>query len=341
MVLSSRSLFFTDEQMYFLCQKGTASESVAVSSDMELPSLGLRKFRSYAFSVDLTDRRQRPEGLWQFFEDLYNYKSRELSFDIDSLSAFRGVLKRSGFKEIWGIPIANPRTSATSEHNLTLGFLRGLWWENPGHRSYNVLPDGHRHASCHRRPQFPSWSWSGWKGVISPHNLRGDLTADDPCDAVSDQPFEIGFYFETVHGSLKNMQQVMENETLELSPVMRIATTTYKVRIRRPNRTHKVPYICECDMEENRCIANHETVQHVRLFRDPYLLEAPGELFERDWYILRLFIVKTPLAVSTTTIAAFIADWNGEFAHCAQVIGVAYLDLHLLPGGKDEMVRLK
>jgi hypothetical protein len=342
MVLSTRCLFFTDEQIYFLCQQGTASESVAVSSGMDLPSLGLRKFRSYALSTDLTNRRQRPEGLWQFFEDLYNYKCRELSFDIDSLNAFQGILKRSGFKDIWGIPIAYhiPNISAMEESDLTLAFLRGLWWENPGHRLYNALSIDHKHASCRRRSQFPSWSWTGWKGPVSPHNLRGDLSADDPCNAVSDQQPEIGFYFETARGSLRNMKQVIANATLELSHIMHIATTTYRVRIRRPTLTHKMPHICECHIKKIQCAGGHTMVQSVRLFQDPYLLEPPEDLFERYWYVVRLFIVKGRSAVSSPTIAAFIADWDGKPEHCAQVIGVAYLDLHSLPAGNDEIIKL-
>jgi hypothetical protein len=93
-------------------------------------------------------------------------------------------------------------------------------------------------------------------------------------------------------------------------------------------------------MERTQCGVNHDIVQRVRLFRDPYLLEPPGELFERYWYIIRLFVVKAPLTVSTTTIAAFITDWNGESEHCAQVTGVAYIDLHFLPDGTEKRVML-
>jgi hypothetical protein len=80
-------------------------------------------------------------------------------------------------------------------------------------------------------------------------------------------------------------------------------------------------------------------VQSVRLFQDPYLLESPEELFERYWIIVRLFVVESRSAASSPTIDALIADWDGEFEHCAQVIGVAYLDSSLLPAGKDEIVR--
>jgi hypothetical protein len=129
MVLSTRCLFSTDGQIYFLCQQGTALELVAVSSEMDLPSLGPRKVPSYALSTDLTNRRQRLKGSWQFFEDLYNYKCRKLSFDIDSLSAFHGVLKRSGFKDIWGIPIAchiigNPLQPIRKDSGVEFAYFR-------------------------------------------------------------------------------------------------------------------------------------------------------------------------------------------------------------------------
>lgn len=342
MVLSTRCLFFTDEQIYFLCQRGIASESTANPSDTEMPSLGLRKFRSYALNTDLTNPRRRPEGLWQFFEDLYHYKRRDLTFDVDSLSAFQGVLKRYEFKHVWGIPIVYKcqESTAAREREMKKGFLRGLWWENPGHRSYNSLPIDHKHASFHRRPQFPSWSWSGWKGPISPHHLRGNIYSDSVCNAIYEQSPEVYLWFETVDGSLKTLEQTIERTKLEMSHVMRIGTTIYRVRIRRPTGTHRQPHICECSMEHSRCITRHVEEQNVRLFHDPYLLDSPEELFERYWYVIHLFNIDDHSPASNPMIAAFIADWDGVREHFAQVIGVAYLDVHSLPAGVKQIVKL-
>jgi hypothetical protein len=342
MVLSTRCLFFTDEQIYFLCQRGIASESTTGPSDVILPSLGIRKFRSYALDTDLTNPRQRPEGLWQFFEDLYHYKCRNLSFDIDSLNAFQGILKRYEFKHIWGIPIVykSQELMAAEDKEMKKGFLRGLWWENPGHRFYNSLPTDHKHASFQRRPQFPSWSWPGWKGPISPHNLRTKISSDDVCNAISEQSPEIYLWFETANGLLKTIEQTVEDAGLEMSHVMRIGTTIYSVRIRRPTGAHRLPHICWCCIERPQCTARHVVEQNVRLFHDPYLLDSPEEIFERQWYVIHLFNVDDRSAASHPMMAAFVADWDGNCEHLAQVIGVAYLDLHSLPAGRRRIVRL-
>jgi hypothetical protein len=342
MVLSTRCLFFTDEQMYFLCQQGIASESITTPPDMELPSLGLRSFRSYALNTDLTTPRQPPQGLWQFFEDLYHYKRRDLSFDFDSLSAFQGVLTRYEYKHIWGTPIVDKsqETPAAEDIDLRKSFLRGLWWENPGHRSYNSLPTDHKHSSFQRRPQFPSWSWPGWKGPISPHKFNSDLSSDNACNAISEQTPEIHLWFETVGGSLKTIEQTIDDATLEINHTLRIGTTVYKVRIRRPTGTDRLPHICGCYNDRVRCDARHTVEQNLRLFYDPYLLEPPEELFEKDWYVIRLFTVDDRSAASNPTIAAFIVDWDGDSDHFAHVIGVAYLELHSLPAGAEAIVKL-
>jgi len=343
MVLSTRCLFFTDEQIYFLCQNGTSSESIANPSDLILPSLGSRKFRSYALNTDFKISRQQPEGLWQFFEDLHNYKRRNLSFDTDSLGAFQGILKRSKFKHIWGVPIVyDIQTIQTAkEKDIKKGFLRGLWWENPGHHLRNPLPTGHRHTSFRRRHQFPSWSWSGWKGSISPHKLHGDSSSDDECNAISEQSPEIYLWFEAMGGSLKTLRQTIEHPTLELNHVMHIGTTTHRVRIRRPTGIHKMPHICGCCMERVQCYERHAVVQDVRLFQDPYLVEPPEMVFERHWYVIRLFTTDDQSNASNLTVATFIADWDGDREHFAEVIGAAYLDIHSLPAGTEQIVKLR
>lgn len=157
-VLSTRCLYFTDVQVYFVCQCATACESLAILPNVDLLSLSRSTFRSYAFDTDLTNLRPPRKGLAHFFQDLCNYKSRHLTYDDDSLNAFQGILERSDFKTVWGVPLIRHGEvdSSLGNSDLALKFVRGLWWENPGHLSYDRISENHPHASFRRIPHFPS-----------------------------------------------------------------------------------------------------------------------------------------------------------------------------------------
>jgi hypothetical protein len=343
-VLSTRCLYFTDVQVYFVCQCATACESLSVLPNTDLLSLGASTFRSYAFETDLTSRRPRQMGLSRFFQDLCNYKSRNLTYDCDSLNAFQGILERSGFNTVWGIPVAHRSLDilVLSNSDLALEFVRGLWWENPGHPSYDQLSKNHPHASFRRIPYFPSWSWCGWSGSITPHKFRGDVDSDNGCNAVDETSPAIKIYFETECGLLKNPKQIMMNAALGFSHTLRIATTTHVVRIRLPTATHQMPHLCSCSVDRKACAVPHSKVHYVRMFQDPFAKDEPSEgLFTRKWHILRLFTVKRCVDTPDPVSAAFIIDWDGKREHCAQVVGAAYLDHDALGGGTRNIVMLR
>jgi hypothetical protein len=345
-VLSTRCLYFTDVQVYFVCQCATACESLSVLPNTDLQSLGASTSRSYPFETDLTTTSRRPlrMGLSRFFQDLYNYKSRNLTYDSDSLNAFQGILERSGFKTVWGIPVVHRSHDilVLSNSDLALKFVRGLWWENPGHPSYDQLSKNHPHASFRRIPHFPSWSWCGWSGSITPHKRRGDVDSDNEFNAVDETSPAIKIYFETECGLLKNPKQIMMNAALRLSHTLRIATTTHVVRIRLPTATHQMPYLCNCSINKETCTVPHPKVQFVRMFQHPFAKDEPSEgLFTRKWHVIRLFTLKRCTSTPDPVSAAFIIDWDGNREHCAQVVGVAYIGHNALDGGTRNIVMLR
>lgn len=74
------------------------------------------------------------------------YTERQMTQDTDSLNAFLGILQQlrktvfpSGFE--WGLPLHD--------------FPQSLRWFHP------------RAVKPRRRPDFPSWSWTGWEGIIT------------------------------------------------------------------------------------------------------------------------------------------------------------------------------
>jgi hypothetical protein len=58
------------------------------------------------------------------------YSARNLTYEKDTVGAFRRILPRSPFHTFYGIPIApdDDGSPATSTVCYNIGFTRGLWW---------------------------------------------------------------------------------------------------------------------------------------------------------------------------------------------------------------------
>lgn len=133
-LLSSHKVIFTADQTYYHCGHGEHSEDTYGSDHVssEVMSLGL------PWLSKLRDRSN-----WSIYcETVDDYTDRRLSFEADALNAFAGIsafLSRLAFNDcpfIMGIPLCSLEA--------------GLLW----------VPNG----KLERRPGFPSWSWTGWKG---------------------------------------------------------------------------------------------------------------------------------------------------------------------------------
>jgi len=117
--------------------------------------------------------------------DLYNYESliveytkREVTFESDTIDAFSGIIEAIPDDFFWGIPY-----SAFGEY-LTWTVYRPPWDDG---RS------GDQRRDCGLK--LPSWSWFGWKGVITLANDRKPTQSllsvyrwQDGKMAISDRP---------------------------------------------------------------------------------------------------------------------------------------------------------
>ncbi|KAI8941549.1 hypothetical protein NX059_002765 [Plenodomus lindquistii] len=89
-------------------------------------------------------------------EDLMrNYLARQISYDKDILNAVIAVISRIG-AHFWGLPFqaGGPSTSLRSTNIPNLH--NALMWQPVYNKSSS--------KTC-RRPEFPSWSWTGWSGL--------------------------------------------------------------------------------------------------------------------------------------------------------------------------------
>jgi hypothetical protein len=161
-ILSRRCLFFTEQQVYFVCRSMSCSEAVVnESSDrIECPKNTTTTLSAEIFGLERDNESFRPSSRPPEFRELVDhitaYTSRNLTYQDDALDVFRGVLKRSHFLTYYGIPLAPRDVSEIVEcpKDFNIGFARGLYW----------LPlrttQGRRiHPS--RRSKFPSGSWAG------------------------------------------------------------------------------------------------------------------------------------------------------------------------------------
>jgi hypothetical protein len=162
-MLSTRRIFFTEEQVYWECRSMQCTEALPPTlSDWHKPSRQMyyEDAQHEMFSLSTVDLTLR--DVWKY---IMAYSRRKLSFDDDSLNAFLGVLgflqaPQTMLRHFWGIPIPMRADQDT---------IFGTW--QPIHCFLTALTWIHR-EECRRRPNFPSWSWVGWEC---------DLAADGMC----------------------------------------------------------------------------------------------------------------------------------------------------------------
>ena len=166
--LSRRCFFFTSSQVYFSCQQHTRSETVP--GDARSSNIAVYVNRS-ALEPGLFGYRRSMAGALSL--DKLLYTSRQLTFPLDSLDAFQGILRKSGFVTFYGIPIV----PLNAKLDPNLGFSMGLLWR----RKPLWMRDRLYHSTTRdmiiysRRPCFPTWSWASVSGPAW-HDSHGPST---------------------------------------------------------------------------------------------------------------------------------------------------------------------
>ncbi|KAF4946660.1 hypothetical protein FGADI_11008 [Fusarium gaditjirri] len=181
-LLARRRLYFSEFEMSYECRHMLCREAIRLPIGLEQRLSGhkprfMEPFWMYQpYKVPGMDSSQTGVGL---FDLLTAYTKRKLSLPSDTLNAMLGLFsllaqhKTRPIYHICGVPILrlddpqeygrrkSPDPAASSNNDNTDvaaieglgGFVDGLCWrlEQP----------------AHRRPGFPSWSWTGWEGVVA------------------------------------------------------------------------------------------------------------------------------------------------------------------------------
>ncbi|KAF5013882.1 hypothetical protein FDECE_131 [Fusarium decemcellulare] len=174
-LLARRRLYLSEHEMSYECCHMLCREAMRLSPDVEQsmsaykPRL-MEPFWMYEpYRVPGMDTYHTGIGL---FDLLAVYSTRKLSLPSDTLNAMLGILnllaqhKKRPIYHLCGVPIlrfddidfdSNSDTEVTAPAALG-GFLNGLCWR--------------LQEPTHRQPGFPSWSWTGWQGMVTSMSNR-------------------------------------------------------------------------------------------------------------------------------------------------------------------------
>jgi hypothetical protein len=147
---------FTDYQMTFHC----AGDSWAEGLGEYLTQLERRGYEQTPAVLSLPGKHvthSSPVNFKSYSDLVALYSGRELTFERDTLNAFRGIMHdmrrlRSTAFNLCGLPfLVTPGddTCETWSHIL----ITALYWS-----TYGI------HTRKKRRSIFPSWTWAGWHG---------------------------------------------------------------------------------------------------------------------------------------------------------------------------------
>lgn len=148
-ILARQCLYFTNRQLYF--ERAGNVESELTTS---LPACLSAEVRPEDKLYSTKDFSKNALDIYDYIQD---YSSRELTFSSDVINAFLGIFgvfeRKHKMRHLWGLPFVNG----------SVAFTRRPWYRRPT-LSYSLLWKSD--FIDVRRPEFPSWSWTGWCGYL-------------------------------------------------------------------------------------------------------------------------------------------------------------------------------
>ncbi|CZR45331.1 uncharacterized protein FPRO_15494 [Fusarium proliferatum ET1] len=164
-LVSRRKLIFTDEQVYLHCMEREFRETI--EQDLDLLAQADVSDLSDPFRCSILHFIPENAGTEGVYSLTGDFSERRITYPSDRLNAFLGILNLfqdafpESFRHIWGQPI--PYSTDMSVADVVVSALK---WHIVG--------------LAQRRPDFPSWSWVGWKGQAYPSAnsvYKEDITA--------------------------------------------------------------------------------------------------------------------------------------------------------------------
>ncbi|KAH7176206.1 heterokaryon incompatibility protein-domain-containing protein [Dactylonectria macrodidyma] len=175
--LSRRCLFFTEHQVYLVCQHATYSEALHTKSQDDWISILLNSSR-----LDHTLFGHSVKIGGALFWDRCVFSQKRLTYGNDILNAFRGILRRSPFVSFWGVPII----PLPARMDANIGFALGLLWcRRPKWSVDRHLAERVSDEPMGRRVNFPTWSWTSMPTEVFNDGYGGQSVFGAYLDGIS------------------------------------------------------------------------------------------------------------------------------------------------------------
>jgi hypothetical protein len=324
-ILSRRCLFVTDLQVYFICASASYCEAVITGLQQRTRnSAGSAAILSADNLVPSVELRENPiiaTPLRKFADHISKYSARQLTVEGDIMNAFRGLLKRSSFHNYYGIPIASGDSQVIEkDEEFNVGFAQGLYWITG-----NGI-DGDIAGSLIRRPDFPSWSWMGWRGGVTfPGKFgAGDGRGREGLIDVNRTFFDTKFWLRGENGKRITLEELRDPASQyklipELSQYLVIEAWVVHLQFRERSEECVGLIICRCHPQTRHegprdvCDLWAHLIPCQPLWKGSELYERLNTqlstcilLFESDSYESR--------TSKTKLYNLLVIDWHGEIA---------------------------
>lgn len=155
-ILSRRRVIFTPRQVYFECRTMHCCEAIDVPLDV------VHHKSKQQCKADILPgifpQKILGDYPWSILTRINEYLRRELRYESDRLYAILGIFhalhesRMAPSYHYLGVPLMTWPHVCDSQVGSSVGFLAGLQWDNE--------------QPAERRDGFPSWSWTGWYGLL-------------------------------------------------------------------------------------------------------------------------------------------------------------------------------
>lgn len=175
--MSRRRLVFAEDQIYYECGAMVGYECFQLPPG-NLHSKTMRKQETFvrgglfsgteegstnsfrqAASIDIDIRRDR------VLAHVRNYSHRKLTYNNDILNAIHGILASLQVDNIVGLVLRSPPSQIIKRE---MSDIVPHWIPDQARRDFGAGLVGWWHEGLPevRIPEFPSWSWAGWRGSV-------------------------------------------------------------------------------------------------------------------------------------------------------------------------------
>ena len=154
--LSRRRLFFTEEQMVYICQETVATDERRVFGlNFDRRKLGhIQKMLPFPEDIE-APRLTAGESI------IESYSARKLSFESDALDAITGALRTLSYTK-----------------RPTRNVCGVVCRRSGGQDNFDIALNWFHEHPCSRRESFPSWTPLGWTGRVSHEWFRPQFPRD-------------------------------------------------------------------------------------------------------------------------------------------------------------------